>query len=567
MKLVNAIQTHRDDRWCFCFHVLFQSMPLIFYRITTKKLFVLILASLSFQALSLKILCVPSSKQRKGHFLFYRNRLVKNPVIIMGIGASVSSSQTTEQPSKDIKSKKIVSREATLVKKKFQADLLDASFFNPPVRASTVEASKLYVASSSLDIGPGLMPGTHKHLGGVLDPTDGCIYGVPANSKAVLCIYPTEGKGYQMRAIPLPTRVADCHFKWLRGIIAHGYMWAIPSWADSVLCVDVDAFWGRRALPEGQQIVQLLPLPDAHPTGMIWQWHGAGINKEKNAIYCIPSNAQSVLKVDLMTKTTSLIPIDIDSTKYPNFRLDDTNKWYGGILGDDNAVYGVPYRACAVLRIDCNTDAATMVGPDFGCGLYNWHGGIKVSGKIYAHPCHADTVLVIDTTVDRQGDICTELPIHRAVYDTDPRKNYKWLGGSVGVDGNIYCPACDTSSVLKIDTKNGYCSTLGFAGYEKNKWQGGVLARDGCVYCIPATGKHVLRIATHPSIEGEKPVQLLGDLPVHKDKWQGGAVGRDGALYFIPENGYRVLRIVPPTEPPKIVNGSLPTDDVKIEML
>lgn len=481
--------------------------------------------------------------------------------------SSTSQPAVTEQTSSTKGKRQRLPRDTALAKKQFQALLLDETFHNPPIRATMVEASMQYAASSSLDIGPGLMPGTHKHLGGVLDPSDGCIYGVPANSKAVLCIYPTDDKGYQMKAIPLPPQAADCHFKWLRGIMAHGYLWAIPSWADSVLCVDVDAFWGRRALEEGKEMVQLLPLPPAHPTGMVWQWHGAGINKEKTAIYCIPSNAQSVLKVDVLTKTTSLINIDVDATQYPNLRLDDTNKWYGGILGDDNAVYGVPYRTCAVLRIDCNTDTATVVGPDYGCGLYNWHGGIKVNGKIYAHPSHADTVLVIDTNVDRQGDICTQLPIHRASYDVDTRKNYKWLGGSVGVDGNIYCPACDTSSVLKIDTKSGYCTTLGFAGYEKNKWQGGVLARDGCIYCIPANGKHVLRIATHPCINGDNPVQLLGDLPAHKDKWQGGSVGRDGALYFIPENGYRVLRVVPPMEPPQIVDGKLPTDDVKIEML
>ena len=65
----------------------------------------------------------------------------------------------------------------------------------------------------------------------------------------------------------------------------------------------------------------------------------------------------------------------------------------------------------------------------------------------------------------------TELKIHRADQDIDPRKHYKWLGGSVGVDGNIYCPACDTSAVLKVDTNTDHCSTYGFAGKTKNKWQ------------------------------------------------------------------------------------------------
>jgi hypothetical protein len=94
------------------------------------------------------------------------------------------------------------------------------------------------------------------------------------------------------------------------------------------------------------------------------------------------------------------------------------------------------------------------------------------------------------------------------------------------MDGKtVFCPACDTSSVLKIDTMTNHCSTFGFAGKAKNKWQGGVISkRDGCLYCIPASGTQILRIPTHPdtlqSDSDKEVVQLLGDLPVHKDKWQ-----------------------------------------------
>jgi hypothetical protein len=99
------------------------------------------------------------------------------------------------------------------------------------------------------------------------------------------------------------------------------------------------------------------------------------------------------------------------------------------------------------------------------------------------------------------------------------------------------------------------------------QWQGGILGRDNCIYCIPASGSYVCRIATDQDIEGEKPVQLLGELPAHRDKWQGGHVGKDGSLYFIPENGYRVLKVTPPEKPPTIVDGKLPEGDVTIELL
>jgi hypothetical protein len=76
-------------------------------------------------------------------------------------------------------------------------------------------------------------------------------------------------------------------------------------------------------------------------------------------------------------------------------------------------VYGVPYRSCAVLRIDCDNDSAELVGPDYGVAGYNWHGGIQINGKIYAHPSHADDlVLVINTNpACPREEICTELPI------------------------------------------------------------------------------------------------------------------------------------------------------------
>lgn len=485
----------------------------------------------------------------------------------MGIVASLfKDDATSSPPPQSSSSSKPENKDVwNELVERFTNGLLDHSYLHLPVRGSTVNASELY--PSSFPDHPGLMPGTHKHLGGAYDPTDGCIYGVPANSHSILCIYPNENGDYRMKTIPLPERIQTRQMKWLRGIVAHGYLWAIPAWADSVLCVDLDAFWGRRELPEGQtDVVKLIPLPEEHPKSMKWQWHGAGINKEQTAIFCIPSNAKKVLKVDIATKTTSFIEIEYDKEKYPDFSPDVTNKWYGGIIGDDNAVYGIPYRAGGVLRIDSATETAKLIGPNYGVGNYFWHGGIKTNGKIYAHPSHADTVLVIDTNEESKG-LISELPIHRASYDKDTRENYKWLGGNIGADGHIYCPACDSSAVLKINVTTDHCETLGYAGEEKNKWQGGILGRDNCIYCIPANGVNVCRIATDPSIEGENPVQILGDLPVHKDKWQGASMGKDGSLYFIPENGYRVMRVTPPEKPPKIVDGKLPENDVKIELM
>jgi len=441
---------------------------------------------------------------------------------------------------------------------KLQQQFLDPHHLSEPMAKAIVELAKEYGEGASQH--GGVFPGIHKYLGGACDPRDGCIYGIPSHSKSLICLYPEDGD-YKIRIEPLPDHAATGKFKWLRGIIAHGYLYGIPAWANYVLEVDIDAMWGKREAKGN--IINLIPLPEGYNPKQ-WKWHGASLNNEKTAIYAIPSNAQNVLKVNLETHTTSFIDIDIPE-KYTNFNMEHTNKWYGGILGDDNAVYGMPYRTCSVLRIDCATDTASLVGPDHGCELYNWHGGLKRNGMIYAFPSHADTVLKIDTTEGSKGQNCKQLSIHRASYDTDCTKNYKWLGGAIGEDGHIYAMPADASSILKINVTNDHCSTFGFVGTEKNKWQGGVLSSDGAVYAIPANGKHVLRIDTRPEIgENENPMQLVGNLPGRKDKWQGAFIGTDGNMWAIPECGYRILKVTPST---KRLGDDKASNEVKVELM
>ena len=99
---------------------------------------------------------------------------------------------------------------------RFKNQLLDDSFLVYPIRGHTVEAADQYPHED--DAPPRLMPGTHKHLGGAYDATDGCIYGVPANSRCVLCLYPEKDKkSYGMKTIPLPKEIQEVRMKWLRG--------------------------------------------------------------------------------------------------------------------------------------------------------------------------------------------------------------------------------------------------------------------------------------------------------------------------------------------------------------
>ncbi len=94
------------------------------------------------------------------------------------------------------------------------------------------------------------------------------------------------------------------------------------------------------------------------------------------------------------------------------------------------------------MRIDANTDTVSLIG-DYGSMQYNWHGGVKSNnnGCIYCFPAHHSHVLKINTNVEPSlvGEKRLSLvPIHRAHDDLDNVTRYKWLGGSLGADGNVY---------------------------------------------------------------------------------------------------------------------------------
>lgn len=227
-------------------------------------------------------------------------------------------------------------------------------------------------------------------------------------------------------------------------------LFGIPAWFDGVLVVDIGKWrmWREDNASASDkpivderasgEFVDILPLPTDKEYGekdkpTRWMWHGAALNSNQTAIYCIPSNARQVLKVDLTTMTTSYLPIPSSH----NNDLSLTNKWYGGILGQDNAIYGIPYAAGSILRINANEDTVSLLG-DYGTNRYNWHGGILARGSIYAFPAHADSVLMIDTLEGlREEERLSTLPIERAEYDHASITRYKWLGGSMGADGNV----------------------------------------------------------------------------------------------------------------------------------
>eukprot|EP00559_Dactyliosolen_fragilissimus_P003459 CAMPEP_0184859660 /NCGR_PEP_ID=MMETSP0580-20130426/4646_1 /TAXON_ID=1118495 /ORGANISM="Dactyliosolen fragilissimus" /LENGTH=562 /DNA_ID=CAMNT_0027356431 /DNA_START=32 /DNA_END=1720 /DNA_ORIENTATION=- len=448
--------------------------------------------------------------------------------------------------------------------------------------------------------------GRHKWLGGAVDERTGAIYGIPSNYHEIICIQPPPpsssaclSSSYQkttdanstnkqmmttITTIPLPNFCKEGSFKWLRGIVANKHLYGIPAWSTyGVLKARLD---GKGKGPK----VTLLPLPDSCTTDLHsddlndeiiesdaarrvrnkrngtsidrkrWMWHGGAVGggggnnvTSCDAIYCIPSNARRVLKVNLRNDDISEIGPDFNTGQ---------NKWYGGIKGRDGCIYGMPYTATGVLRINPITDEVQLLG-NFPQGGYKWHGGLMApsTGVIYAFPAHMNTVLCVDTnsspplsaapmTIKDDEWRVSTIPIKRGPDDTDSDDlQYKWLGGSHGANGHIYGMPSDATSILDIDPVKNLARTFGKVCAQKNKWQGGVLSPiDNSIYAVPADSDVVLRILTP---EHDEPrIEFIGkDLPEVEDKWQGGFLARDGKIYGIPENIDHVMELTPGTHP------------------
>jgi hypothetical protein len=390
---------------------------------------------------------------------------------------------------------------------------------NPPGAPSPLHPTSLDpspvnpTAEAIVDVYGPSIPGEHKWLGAAV-AADGCIYGVPSHNRRVVRVDPSRGSVTELGTDDVLT---DRAFKYLRGIRTRaGTVLGIPAWADSVL--EISPATGA------VRVIGKLSTKDSPVNkNWKWMWHGAA-EGEDGIIYGIPSNADAVLRVDPVTReVTTFGAEDIPPGR---------NKWYGGIRGPDGCVYGVPYTANHVLKIDPKKQSVEMLG-DFSDvpGGWRWHGGVRSGDFIYAFPSHAPRVLKIDCLAGRAYEIGPSF-----------EGRYKWGGGAVDLDGNVYGMPSDTDGVLRIRVATDEVDVIGRGKLPaiKNKWQGGVLSPCGAIFAIPADASSVLKI--EPST-GE--VSLVGDLGDAPDKWQGGFLGSDGIIYGIPENHDRILRVVP----------------------
>ena len=219
--------------------------------------------------------------------------------------------------------------------------------------------------------------------------------------------------------------------------------------------------------------------------------------------------------------------------------------YLGGEVGADGKIYFIPGHAPRVLQLDPETDELRLVGPVLP-GKFKYLRGVPVGDIIYGLPCHADSVLRIDT---RSGVVTTlDIPYEAALANADAdeaaqqrAQEWKYHGGNVSpIDGCIYAVPQSATYVLKIDPRTDTCTLVGPALPGRWKWYGGVIGKpDGAIYAVPHDAAHVLRI--HP-VDG---VTLHGEYATGGHKWHGASAAPDGTIVCVPANADTVLCIQP----------------------
>lgn len=284
-----------------------------------------------------------------------------------------------------------------------------------------------------------------------------------------------------------------------------------------------------------------------HDSDLGFLYSGAQTGCDSN-IYCIPSQATRVLKINTIThELQSIGPT-----------LNGTYKWAKGVTTGD-VIYGLPCHADTVLRIHVPTgDISTITIPydesypgkqasvqrrmtwKYQCGALS-----PMDGCIYAIPQSAAHVLKINPITDT-----CEFLVHGSTPGAEPgrSKRSKWNDCVLGVDGALYGIPNNHTSVLRIDPSSADIVTLHGCFSGTNKWDGGVASSDGTIVCVPANSDTVLCIVPGKrpelyEIENNDVIQTGRHRSDNKCKYSGATMGQDGTVYCFPNGAEYVLQI------------------------
>ena len=185
-----------------------------------------------------------------------------------------------------------------------------------------------------------------QYHGGALGP-DGCIYGFPAHADRVLKVDPAA-RAARLIGPPLSSLLRENRnggkYKFGGGVVdhAHGAVFCVPSDAGAVLRVDC--------------ATETVAAPARALPRMKNKWQNGVVGPSDGCVYAIPADAPCVLRIDCAKAAAAAARgadgADAISLVGEGVVGDGEDKWQGGVLGDDGNIYGIPERGHHVLKIE-----------------------------------------------------------------------------------------------------------------------------------------------------------------------------------------------------------------------
>ena len=320
------------------------------------------------------------------------------------------------------------------------------------------------------------------NFGDFVDGEDGFFYGIPCDARRVVKFNPVDNS-----LTEIGPDLGDGEMKWECGVRANtGSIYCAPYCADHMLKINTN---------DGTvETLDDVRLPE---TGeFLW---ASGALAADNNIYYMPTDARRIMKLNPDNDSLYSVGDDLGG---------GFTKYSGTVVGNDDYVYGIPYKSKCIIKFDpTNPDTTSTVGVEAERWFNCRNGVLGCGGDIYSVN-RVGQVLHVDTTSNDYtwiGD-----PIH------DSRNGLGWGDPIIGVDKCIYWPPSHANRVLKFDPETQQLPSLvgDDLGEEGSKWQGGALAPDGNIYCIPCNATQVLAI--DPFKEFSSTLQT--NIPLYPDK-------------------------------------------------
>ena len=312
--------------------------------------------------------------------------------------------------------------------------------------------------------------------------------------------------------------------------------------------------------------------------------YGKGVDKwsciikgSDNCFYCLPNQAEQILKVDPSNNVTTLVGekisywtkyqsgfangdfvygIPYDNCKFLKFNIktktseffgDDLGfygmKWTSGTLADDGCVYCFPFNHNRILKFDPNDDTTTFIGEEIEGDEEKFNGTIKAENVyIYGIPYNTSRVAKINVATQEVTFLA---------------ENYgdqwgKWEGGVKGIDGNIYCVPYNQKKWWKIDTVT-ETSSLVAEDLSKNEncnYKSCVVGEDCNIYAIGYDVHYefsqVIKFDTvtqEMSKVGNRIDAYLVRVHTRINDWSGSILHPNGYIYCAPSTAKKVLTI------------------------